>query len=810
MEKYICIHGHFYQPPRENPWLEAIELQDSAYPYHDWNERITAECYAPNAAARILDSQNRIVEIVNNYSKISLNFGPTLLTWMEKKSPDIYQAVLNADKQSQKFYSGHGSALAQIYGHAIMPLANSRDKSTQIIWGIRDFEHRFGRKPEGMWLSETAVDLESLDKMAEHGIKFTILAPHQASKVRPLGGKSWQDVAFSKVDPTMPYEVALPSGRKIAVFFYDGPISRAVAFEGLLSNGEILAKRLMGAFSEKRTWTQIVHIATDGETYGHHHRHGEMALSYAIHHIETNNLAKITNYGEFLEKFPPTHEVELFENTSWSCGHGVERWQSGCGCNSGRHPGWQQNWRAPLREALDRLRDKLTPQYEEKARALLKDPWEARNNFVRIIMDRNPETVDQFLNEHAVKPLNENEKISCLKLLEMQRHLLLMYASCGWFFDELSGIESVQIIQYGGRALQLAKELFGDHTETEFISILEKAKSNIPENKDGKTIFEKFVQPAMVDLTKVGAHFAINSLFQEYNEGAVTYCYLVENEGFQALEAGKSKLAVGRIRVTSEITRESSLLGFAVLHLGDHNLTGGVRPFQGEFDYQTMVKDIKNTFSMADFPESIRAIDRYFSGATYSLKSLFRDEQRNILNLILETTLTGAESVYREVYENNAPLMHFLVDLMVPMPKALKTAAEFVLNNNLRQLFDMDVLDLERIQSLLTETKKSQIGLDGPGLGFALQKTLERLMGYLVENPSDIHLLRDVVSACQLVSSLPFEVNLWKIQNDFFLMMRDFYPEMSAKAKENETSAQAWVDSFGLLGKTLLVRMFGQ
>ncbi len=807
MEKFVCLHGHFYQPPRENPWLEAIELQDSAYPYHDWNERITHECYAPNAAARILDAQNRIVEIVNNYSRISFNFGPTLLAWMEKRMPEVYQAILDADKASLKIFSGHGSAMAQIYGHIIMPLANSRDKLTQVIWGIRDFEHRFGRRPEGMWLPETAVDIESLEIMTEKGIKFTVLAPHQASKVKPIGGKTWQDVNFSKIDPTMPYEYHLPSGRKIVIFFYDGPISRAVAFEGLLGNGEFFARRLMGAFSDKRNWNQLVHIATDGETYGHHHKHGEMALSYAIHHIENNNLAKITNYGEFIEKFPPTFEVDILENTSWSCAHGIERWRSGCGCNSGMHHGWQQDWRAPLREALDWLRDRLIPQFEEKGRTLLRDPWAARNDYIGVVLDRTPENVEQFFNEHAVKPFNDHEKIVCLKLLEMQRHAMYMYASCGWFFDELSGIETVQVIQFAGRALQLAKELFGDHIEKEFVGRLEKAKSNIPENKDGKTIYDKFVHPAMVDLTKVGAHFAINSLFQEFNEGAMTYSYLVENEGFETLEAGKSKLAVGKIRVTSEITRESALLGFSVLHMGDHNLTGGVRPFQSEFEYQNMVKDVKDTFSKADFPESIRSIDRHFGNATHSLKTLFRDEQRNILNLILETTLTGAESVYREVYENNAPLMHFLVDLMVPMPKALKTAAEFVINNNLRQLFEMDVLDLERTQGLLAEAKKSHITLDSTGLGFTLQKTLERLMGYLSENPSDIHLLRDVVSASQLLTSLPFEVNLWKIQNDFYLMMRDYYPEMRDKAKGKDNTAQAWMDSFVLLGKILAVRM---
>ena len=372
MERYVCIHGHFYQPPRENPWLESIELQDSAYPYHDWNERITAECYAANAVSRILDSDQLITQIANNYSKISFNFGPTLLSWLEIYAPEVYSAIIEADRESRQLYSGHGSALAQPYNHMIMPLATKRDKYTQVVWGIRDFQHRFGRDPEGMWLPETAVDIETLETLAESGIKFTILAPNQAQRVRQIGKKEWQDVNDSTIDPTMAYSCRLPSSRSIVLFFYNDPISRAVAFEGLLSSGEQFARRIESAFSEESNWPQIVNIATDGETYGHHHRHGDMALAHALNYIETNKLARITNYGEYLEKHPPEYEVEIIENTSWSCVHGVERWRNDCGCNSGRNPRWNQSWRAPLREALDWLRSTLDPKYEEHGKKLFK------------------------------------------------------------------------------------------------------------------------------------------------------------------------------------------------------------------------------------------------------------------------------------------------------------------------------------------------------------------------------------------------------------------------------------------------------
>ncbi|MBI3962495.1 MAG: DUF3536 domain-containing protein, partial [Deinococcus sp.] len=650
--RYICIHGHFYQPPRENPWLEAIEVQDSAYPNHDWNEQITDECYAPNGASRILDERGRIVKIVNNYAKLSFNFGPTLLCWLESQAPYVYQAILGADRKSQELFSGHGSALAQAYNHMIMPLASRRDKQTQVVWGLRDFVHRFGRPPEGMWLPETAVDLETLEVLSRLGIQFTILAPHQAKRVRKRGSRTWHDASGGRIDPTMAYQLHLPSGRRISLFFYDGPISRAVAFEGLLGNGEHFARRLLGGFSDARTWPQLLHIATDGETYGHHHRHGDMALAYALHYLESNQVAQITNYGEYLAKHPPTHEVEIIENTSWSCAHGIERWRAHCGCNSGRG-GWSQAWRTPLRQALDWLRDTLAPQYQEKARTLLKDPWAARSDYIQVLLDRSLKNMERFWAAQATRQLNEAEQSTALKLLELQRHAMLMFTSCGWFFDELSGIETVQVLQYAGRAIQLAEELFGNQVESLFLERLQQAKSNIAEHRDGASVFEKFVKPAMVDLQKVGAHYALSSLFEPYGEQARIYCYTISREDYRSLEAGKAKLAVGRARITSEITREAAALSFAALHLGDHNLNGGARVFLGQQAYLTMVQEVIEAFAQADLPTVIRLLDKHFGTSTYSLKLLFRDERRKILDLILNSTLAEAEAAYRQIYEHH-------------------------------------------------------------------------------------------------------------------------------------------------------------
>jgi alpha-amylase/alpha-mannosidase (GH57 family) len=706
MERYICIHGHFYQPPRENPWLEAVELQDSASPYHDWNEKITAECYAPNASSRIMDERGRILEIVNNYATISFDFGPTLLAWLDQNAPDIYSLVLQADRQSQPHFSGHGSALAQAYNHVILPLANHRDKVTQVRWGIRDFQNRFGRKPEGLWLPETAVDLDSLDILAEEGISFTILAPHQARRIRRVGEAHWQDVSGGRVDPTRAYAIQLPSGRAITLFFYDGPISRAIAFEGLLNRGESFAERLLSGFSEERSWPQLMHVATDGESYGHHHRYGDMALASALNHIESEGLAKLTNYGEFLEKHPTTHEVEIYENTSWSCCHGVERWRRGCGCNLGGHPEWHQDWRGPLREALDWLRDSLAQPFEDKAGTLLKDAWEARNDYVQVILDRSQENVDGFMARHTLRALTPPERETALKLLEIQRHAMLMYTSCGWFFDDLSGIETVQIIQYAGRVLQLARETLGVDLEPRFLETLEEAKSNIPEQGDGRQIYEKWVKPAVVDLETVGAHYAMSSIFEDYGDRTSIYCFNVDREDYQSFDAGRAKLVTGRAKVISGITQKSAGLSFGVLYFGDHTLNCGVGEDQVQDSYQSFVDEVSDFFARGDFPETIRTLDRYFGHSPYSLKSLFRDEQRKILYLMLENTLKEAEAAYRQLYEYHAPMMHYLKDLGVPAPKALSAAAELALNIALRRAFENEEMDPELIQSYLNETKE--------------------------------------------------------------------------------------------------------
>lgn len=491
MEKFICIHGHFYQPPRENPWTDQIEDQPSARPYRNWNERITSECYAANLASQILKSDQTVEEVINNYTRISFNFGPTLLAWMERSARSVHDQLIRADQDSMKSFNGHGSALAQSYNHMIMPLANERDKETQVIWGIKDFEYRFKRKAEGMWLPEAAVNYKTLGHLAKNGIQFTILAPHQAKAIRLHGHQEWHHVNQHSLDTTRPYLCHLPSGNAIILFFYNGIISHEIAFGELLKNGESFAWRLVKEFDAHKQKGGLVHVSTDGETFGHHHYFGNMALSYCLRYIEKNKLARLTNYAEYLEMFPPTFEVDIHENTSWSCAHGVERWRSNCSCGSLEGTNANQSWRQYLREALDWLRDQLTIIYEVEWPVVLGDPWKVRNDYISIILAVSHDNVVSLLGDML-------DARKSLALLEMQRYAMLMYTSCGWFFEDVSRIETIKILQYAARAIELAREITRKNLEPEFLARLEKAQSNYPDLDNGKKIYEMFVKTGIL------------------------------------------------------------------------------------------------------------------------------------------------------------------------------------------------------------------------------------------------------------------------------------------------------------------------
>ncbi|MGE5679825.1 MAG: DUF3536 domain-containing protein [Bacillota bacterium] len=807
--RYVCIHGHFYQPPRENPWLESIEVQDSAYPFRDWNERINAECYSPNTAARIQSGDGKVIDIVNNYTKMSFNFGPTLFSWMEQHAPDTYQSILQADIESRELYSGHGSAIAQVYNHMIMPLANAKDKRTQVIWGIEDFRYRFGRDPEGMWLSETAVDNETLDILAENGIKFTILAPRQAARVKPLDSEEdWTDVSNASIDPKMAYLCRLPSGRTISLFFYDGPISQELAFGDLMKDGANLANRLVGTFREDDQ-PQIAHIATDGETYGHHSKHGDMALAYCTNFIETNNLAKITVYGEFLEKFPPTMQVEIIENTSWSCVHGVERWRSNCGCNSGR-PGWTQEWRAPLREALDWLRDTLGPIYEKGVADFTEAPWELRDDYIKVILDRSPENIENFFKKFSNNgnELDDEKKVRLLKYLEMQRHAMLMYTSCGWFFDEISGIETVQVILYAGRAIQLLKELGGEDLEEEFIKRLEPTKSNIPDVDNGANAYKWYVKPSMIDLLRVAAHYAISTLFESYIEDTSIFCYEVFNEKFDVAEAGRQKMVTGRARMRSKVTYEVVQVTYAVISLGDQNIYGGVRESISDEAYETMKNEMTEAFNKFNVVEMILAMDKNFGNHSYSLWHLFKDESRKVFDIILKKTMEEVEFSFRQIYENHYALMNAIINTRLPLPKAISTAVEYIINTDMKKVLEApDPIDRDRLQRLSEEARKWSVNLDREMLGYVAGKRITGLMEKIAAEPNNSELIQQAAETLHIINGAGLGLDLWKGQNILYLVAKEHLHEMKTKAKRGTQYAKKWVESIHSLEDAMQLKI---
>lgn len=502
----LIIHGHFYQPPRENPWTGVIDPEPSALPFHDWNERVYAECYQPNSAARIPVEESGRELIVNNYANINFDFGPTLLWWLEREHPETYASILDADAQSLERHGGHGNAIAQAYNHAILPLCNERDRRTQVLWGLGDFRYRFGRESESIWLPETACNDDVLELLIDERLRFVILAPSQAKRIRCGESADWQSTSAGSVDTSVPYRYLHRdgSGRSIAVFFYDQKISHAIAFERALTS----SRALVDQFAQHRRGAgSLVNVATDGESYGHHHKFGDLCLAHALKVEAPARGLSISNYGEYLDEHPPVLEVEINngddgEGSSWSCAHGVSRWQRDCGCHTGGEPGWNQAWRRPLREALDYLRDEAASAFAATRGELFSDPWAARDEAIALILDQT-RSREEFLARHAPRALSREGEHRALLFLEAQRHALLMYTSCGWFFHDISGIEPVQILKYACRVIEIMVQLGFPSPRRRFLEILAEAKSNRPEMGNGADIYERLVEPTNPSASQV-------------------------------------------------------------------------------------------------------------------------------------------------------------------------------------------------------------------------------------------------------------------------------------------------------------------
>jgi alpha-amylase/alpha-mannosidase (GH57 family) len=771
LTRAIVIHGHFYQPPRENPWLEAVETQDSAAPHHDWNERVTAECYAPNTAARRVDDANRILDIVNNFEKISFNVGPTLFAWLARHRPDVCAKIVEADRTSVRAHGGHGNAIAQVYNHMILPLAQRRDKVTQVRWGVHDFRARFGREPEGLWLPETAVDEETLEVVAEAGLAFTILAPHQARRVRALAGGDWEEVG-ERVDPSRPYLWRGPRGLSLALFFYHAPIARAIAFERLLERSENLVAWLRAAFVDDRGKPQLVHCATDGESYGHHSRFGEMALAAALQQLDAEAPGILTNYGAFLAAHPPAHEVEIHARTSWSCVHGVERWRADCGCRtrSDRH----QRWRAPLREALDWLAEHVDAFYEARASAHLKDPWAARDAYIEVLLDRSPERLAGFFEAHQRAALDAAARVEACKLLEMQRHRLLMYTSCGWFFDEISALEPVQILRYAAMALGYLADLGGGRREDALVGRLSATPSNLPEYGDGAEVWRQLVRPTAVDFRRVIAHYAISGVFEDPPADARVYAWRVERLDEARETADGAALRIARVRVGSGVTGETREAVYALVHYGGHDFACGIRPWEGQAAYDAMKADLLRRFARLSVADVVRGMDEHFPGEPFSLADLFLEERRRVLASVILAVLEKQEETYRRLWDETRKLVHYLRQVDVPIPDALALVARHVLEQQARaELLQLDERPAipERVHELVEEAETLGLALDLGPARFVANRAVRRALDVVAADPSPAR----VAGATALIAGahrLGLRYGYWATQNQFFELWR--------------------------------------
>ena len=794
---YVVIHGHFYQPPRENPWIEQIEVEPGAAPYHDWNARVTAECYRPNSVARVYDGQGRILDIVDNYQHISFNFGPTLIGWLKDQAPNTYAKILEADARSLAAL-GYGNALAQAYSHPILPLARPRDRETQVIWGLKDFEHRFRRPAVAMWLPETAVNYPTLGTLVDHGMKFVILSPYQAKRIRPLAGGEWR-AAPGNLDSTQAYRCFLPGPgddprkrRFIDVFFYNGEVAADISFGDLLTDSYRLANRLVEDFSPERARPQLLHVATDGENYGHHKKFGELALAHVLTQVLPQQGFQLTNYAAFLELAPPRLEVELSlgpdgEGSSWSCAHGVGRWKENCGCSTGGQPAWNQRWRKPLRESFDFLNDKLAAIFEAQGRQYFKDPWQARNAYVDVILDRGNGVLEDFFAAQGVPKLKDDDRVAALKLLEMQRHSLLMYASCGWFFADISGLESLQVIKYAARALQLGQDFTSEPLEAPFLKILERAVSNVPKEGNGLTIYQKRIKPAVVDYPKVANQWVISWLKDRERQCPHhIYHYRAEAADLEEKTQGSMQVAAGRLHLASGITLESRSLAFFTAFLGSYLYRTQVQPHPSPQEFLALRDEFFRV--LEETPEDlIPFMVRRLGETYYSIHDVFKEEKLRVFQDLLWHHQEEALELIAHNFEETRPLLKAMAVEGLPMPRLYRALGEITMNRRLVEL-------LRRMEpepsSLAASEEILEVIQDAQLMGLKLEthegaRILGRLLHRHVQDLAESFAAETVTRLSDFLSfvgRLPLTLELTRAQNFLFDLMRDRFPEVAAHA----------------------------
>lgn len=729
---YLIIHGHFYQPPREDPYTDMIDKQNSAHPYHDWNERINKECYSANASSRVLDETGKIISIINNYEYISFNFGPTLLNWLERNDKKTYEKIIEADYKSRERNGGHGNAIAQAYNHMILPLADDRDKYTQIIWGIKDFRKRFGRDPEGMWLPETAVNDRVLQVLIDNGIKFTILSPHQAEAIRPLDGSSgWIDVSHGEIDYSQPYVSKQPNG-EIYLFFYNHVISTAVSFEHLCRSSEnFINVILRNNNPHKDIW--MIPIATDGEVYGHHEPFADMCLAALIYKNNKENLFKMVNFAYYLDIVKPKYEVRLKKGnnnlgTSWSCVHGVDRWYRDCGCTTYSQPGWNQKWRTPLRNAMDYLRDNFFIVFEREGNKYFKNVWEARNDYVEVIMAKNSgyneeyeKVRDEFLRKHIKEEWWTKEKVveedreinwktEALRFMEASANAMYMYTSCGWFFADISGIETVQIMRYASRVLDLMQPYFSPEVKEKFLSILGLAESNIKEYKDGRWIFENWIEKTKFSEQHVVNQFvAVTKILNAQKPKDKLYFYDICLKEEKEMEKDGWNIYKGIAKLCNYLLDEQKEF---VFYMFINKKTGKYKNYIKQIWDPLFVEYIDKLLELGTFPKVFLSLSEWFT-KIFTLDDIKYEYRQHILNKLFEEKFKSLHIV-REDIDEYLQLVEYYFALGVPIPEYEKPLIATIFMDYLHKKIK-DILENEenitKLVRIINISKKAQISI---------------------------------------------------------------------------------------------------
>jgi alpha-amylase/alpha-mannosidase (GH57 family) len=745
----LAVHCHFYQPPRENPWTEEVAREPSAAPFHDWNARIDAECYRPNAYARIVDDTGRVEAIVNNYGRLSFNMGPTLLAWMEQHAADTYRRILEADREC-------GGAVAQAYGHMILPLGSEPDQRTQIRWGLADFEHRFGRRPTGMWLPEAAVDDRTLALLVDEGIEFTILAPSQADADEP-------------VDTRRLYRWAHPdrSGRGLTIVFYDGDLSHAAAFELSGLSSEAFIDRVAASANGD---DGLVALATDGETFGHHHRWGDRLLAHALTVAAPERGIAVSNLNQWVARTRPEDEVRIRES-SWSCAHGLGRWREDCGCSTGGQPGWHQAWRKPLRQALDQLRDRLVEVVERRGPQVLRDPWAARDAYLPVVMGWRDR--DDFAAEHVV-----GDAVEAFTLLEAMRHAMAMYTSCGWFFNDLAGIETVQILRYAARVMDHLRELGEDPGEDQFLDVLAAAESNDPAEGDGRAIWARRVAPSRVDAQRVVAHLALRELLENRPAPDRVAAFDVAVMDHDHADRGALALCSGLVRATHTRTGRVTEHAYAALHLGGLEVVGATRPADARRDADALAF-LRQAFAHgATVTTLLRLLGDGFGPDEFGLDSALPDAAEQIVQSAAESLADRFAQAYARLFADHEHTLIALARSGYQLPPELRAPGELALARRLEeavaeQAGSLDPIDYAPAVAVARQARDSGLVIDTPRARTMVARMLDAAVDMAVADPSRDDAADAAKAVLDVAAELGLSLNLERAQERVYRVVSE-------------------------------------